>query len=127
MLRRCVTRAYLFASAVLQIWSNRFDCSQSHSRRRTGSKNAVDQFFPKLIVRSISPQLPKLIQSRTNFFPARVVCGTYVVDSNRPAIGFHWIVNVQILGLRFERCQRNWTLVLTLSQCQKLLLVNDIL
>jgi hypothetical protein len=35
------------------------------------------------------------------------VGSTYVCNNNRLAISSHWIVNVQILGLRFLHCQRN--------------------
>jgi hypothetical protein len=49
----------------------------------------------------------KLIQARPDFFPSRVMRCANVINSYWLVIAIHWNVNGQILGLRFQRCQRN--------------------
>jgi hypothetical protein len=49
----------------------------------------------------------KLIQPRSDFFPTRFVRCANVVNGYGLAIAIHGNVNGQILGLPFQRCQRN--------------------
>lgn len=95
------SQRHLFARAVHKKWSNCFDGTEAHVRRRAGSENAEDEFFPEQRVTSIAPDLAKLIEPRSYLFLSRFVCSTYVVNDNGLAIASHWIVNAQILGLRF--------------------------
>ena len=101
------TARHCFARAVHQKRSYRFNGAKPHARRRARGKDTVDEFFPKLCVRTIAPHVPKLIEARANLFSSRLVGSTYVCNNNRLAIRSHWIVNAQILGLRFLHCQRN--------------------
>ena len=89
-----------------QKWPDRFYGTKSHARRRAGSKDTEDQFFPEALIGSVAPHFPKLIKARANLSLSRLMCGTYVFNNYRLARESHLIVNTQILGLRFSRCQR---------------------
>jgi hypothetical protein len=100
---------HVFGFAVHKKRSDRFYGTEPHARRRSGSEYTEDELFPESFVRPSAPNVMKLIEPRANLFPARLVRGTYVFNNYRLAVRSHWIVNTQILGLRFRRCQRNWT------------------
>ena len=94
-------QCHIFALAVDQERSDRFDGTEAHARRRPGSENTEDELFPELLVRSPAPHLLKLIEPSANFFLSRLVGGTYVFNNYRLTVRSHWIVNTEILGLRF--------------------------
>ena len=94
-------QCHIFALAVDQKRSDRFDGTEAHARRGPGSENTEDELFPELLVRCPAPHLLKLIEPRANLFLARLVGGTYVFNNYRLTVRSHWIVNTEILGLRF--------------------------
>jgi hypothetical protein len=94
-------QCHFFARTIHEKWSNCFDGTESHARRRARGENTEDEFFPEQRVTSLPPDLAKLIESRSYLFLSRFVCCAYVVNDNGVVIASHWIVNAQILGFCF--------------------------
>lgn len=69
--------------------SNRLDGTKAHTRGSTRGKNAEDEFFPELRVRSSTPDFAKLIQPRLNLFLPRSMRGKYVFNYYGLVISSH--------------------------------------
>jgi hypothetical protein len=76
-----------------------FHCIQTHPRRRTRGKDAIDHLFPELSIRACLPDRTKLGESTFYLPAARRVCSQYIFNGdgkmgslhgNRLTTEFYW-------------------------------------
>jgi hypothetical protein len=95
----------LFLRAFREQSAHRFDGTQTHARRCSRRKDAIDQLFPQALVRAFAPHLLKLREALSDVRRTRPMCRMKVFDGNGLLVSTHLVATEEgtLAGLSIAR------------------------